>query len=153
MTKPIPEGYHSLTPYLICKDAAKALEFYKKALGAKEKFRMEGPGGKIGHAEMQIGDSVIMMADEHLEMNAKSPKAYGGSPVSFMLYVEDVDFVSKQAVSAGMKTLRPIENQFYGDRNGTFEDPFGHVWTIGTHIEDMTPEEATKRAEAKYGSK
>jgi PhnB protein len=143
--QPIPKGYHTVTPYLIIDGAAKAIDFYKKAFGATELVRMPGPGGKIGHAEIKIGDSPIMMADEHPEMGYRSPKAHGTTPVSILLYVEDADKVFNQAVSAGAKSLRPMKDQFYGDRMGTLEDPFGHVWSIGTHVEDVSPEEMKRR--------
>ncbi len=146
--KPIPEGYHTATPYLIIKDAAKAIEFYKKAFGAKEMMRMSQPDGRIGHAEIKIGDSPIMLADEFPEMGARSPQSLGGSPVSILLYVADVDAFAKQAVTAGAKVVRPIKDQFYGDRSGSFEDPFGHQWHIATHVEDVAPEEMHKRAAA-----
>jgi len=149
----IPEGYHSVTPYVICKDAGKAIDFYKKSLGARELSRFGDPSGKIAHAEILIGNSHLMLADEFPEMNFKSPKTLGGSPVSFMVYVEDVDFVAKQATKAGMKELKPVADQFYGDRSGTFEDPYGHTWTISTHIEDVTPAEMKKRAAALFGPK
>jgi PhnB protein len=144
--RPIPEGYHTVTPYLSIKGAAKALEFYKKAFNATELFRMEAPGGLIGHAEIKIGNSHIMLADEFPGMGCKSPATLHGTPVGLMLYVEDVDHLSKQAVTAGMKVQRPVQDQFYGDRSGTFEDPFGHVWTISTHVEDVPPAEMEKRA-------
>jgi PhnB protein len=148
--KPIPDGYHSVTPYLIVRGAAQALEFYKKAFGARELFRFPMPDGQIGHAELKIGDSHIMLADEpmdavHQQMGHKAPKSLGGSSVSIMLYVEDVDAVAKQAVAAGAKEVRPVVDQFYGDRSGTFQDPFGHIWTIGTHKEDVSPEEMQRR--------
>ena len=146
--KPIPEGYHSITPYLVCKGAAAALDFYQKAFGAVELFRMPGPGGKIGHAEMKIGDSPIMLADEHPEMGHQSPQTYGGSPVGIVLYVPNVDEVFKKAVAAGAVVKRPLQDQFYGDRSATVSDPFGHVWTISTHIEDVPPEEMDKRMKA-----
>ena len=146
--KPIPEGYHTATPYLVIKDAAKAIEFYKKAFGAKEMMRMSQPDGRIGHAEIKIGDSPIMLADEFPEMGARSPQSLGGSPVSILLYVEDVDAFAKQAVSAGTKVVRPVKDQFYGDRSGSFEDPFGHQWHIATHVEDVALEEMHKRAAA-----
>ena len=146
--KPIPEGYHTATPYLIIKDAAKAIEFYKRAFGAKEMMRMSQPDGRIGHAEIKIGDSPIMLADEFPEMGARSPQSLGGSPVSILLYVEDVDAFAKQAVTAGTKVIRPVKDQFYGDRSGSFEDPFGHQWHIATHVEDVAPEEMHKRAAA-----
>jgi PhnB protein len=146
--KPIPDGYHSVTPYLITKGAAQAIEFYKKALGAKELMRFPGPGGAIMHAEIQIGDSPVMLADEMPGQPYRSPQAYGGTPVSLMVYVADVDAVFKGAVAAGVKVQREIQDHFYGDRSGTFEDPFGHVWTISTHKEDVSPEEMGKRMEA-----
>ncbi len=148
MTKPIPEGYHTATPYLIIKGAADAIEFYKKAFGATEIMRFPAPGGKIGHGEIKIGDSPIMLADEFPEMGYKSPKTLGGSPVSIMIYVEDVDTVFNQAVAAGAKEQRPVKDQFYGDRLGTLEDPFGHVWHVSTHKEDVSLEEMEKRAKA-----
>jgi PhnB protein len=146
--KPIPDGYHTATPYLIVNDAAKALEFYKKAFGATEKMRIPAPGGKVGHAEIQIGDSPIMLADEHPEIGARSPQSFGGSPVSIMLYVEDVDAFVKRAVTAGAKVLRPVEDKFYGDRSGTLADPTGHVWHVATHKEDLSLEEIKRRGEA-----
>ncbi len=145
MAKPIPEGYHSVTPYLIIKGATEAIDFYKKAFGATELFRMPAPGGKIGHAEIKIGDSPIMLADESPEMGYKSPQSLGGSPISIMIYVADVDTVFKQAVAAGGKEQRPVKDQFYGDRSGTLEDPFGHVWHVATHKEDVSPEEMERR--------
>lgn len=147
-TKHVPEGYHTATPYLIMDDAARAIDFYKRAFGATELMRYDAPGGKIGHAEIRVGDSVIMLADEHPEMGYRSPKALGGSPVSILLYLDDVDGQFERAVAAGAKSLRPVENQFYGDRSGTLVDPFGHVWTIATHIEDVSDEEMQRRMEA-----
>lgn len=149
--KPIPEGYHTATPYLYVNGGAKALEFYKKAFGATELFRMEGPGGSIGHAEIRIGDSPIMLADESPEMGARSPHSYGGSAVGIMLYVPDVDATVKRAVDAGAKLDRAVEDKFYGDRMGSVEDPFGHKWYIATHIEDVSPDEMKRRAEAMAG--
>ncbi|HXT60447.1 MAG TPA: VOC family protein [Pirellulales bacterium] len=146
--KPIPNGYHTVTPYLIVNGAAKALAFYQQAFGAKELFRMEHPGGKIGHAEFKIGDSPIMLADEFPEMGARSPQSLGGTPVSILLYVENVDQMTEQAVAAGAKILRPLQNQFYGDRSATLADPFGHTWHVATHVEDVSSEEMSKRAEA-----
>jgi PhnB protein len=146
--KPIPDGYHTATPYLIVKGAAQAIEFYKKAFGATELMRMPQPGGKIGHAEIKIGDSPIMLADESPDVGARSPQSIGGSPVSIMLYVEDVDRMFSQAVAAGAKVKRPVADQFYGDRTGGIEDPFGHLWYIATHKEDVSPEEMRKRAAA-----
>src|SRR6266850_1665735 len=145
--KPFPPGYHTVTPYLYLSDAAAALEFYKKAFGAVESMRMEGPDGRIGHAEIKIGDSAVMMADEFPEMGVRSPQTIGGSAVSFLIYVPDVDARFQQAIAAGAKEVRPVKNQFYGDRSGTLEDPFGHVWTIATHVEDVSPEEMQRRAE------
>jgi PhnB protein len=139
--KPIPAGYHSVTPYLAVDDAAGAIAFYKKAFGAVEVMRMPAPGGKVGHAEVEIGGSRIMLADEYPDMDFRSPKAFGGSPVSLHLYVEDVDAVARQAVAAGAKELRPVKDQFYGDRTGSFKDPFGHVWHLATHKEDLSPDE------------
>ncbi len=146
--KPIPDGYHSVTPYLIIKGAAEAIDFYKQAFAAKELFRMPQPDGKIGHAEIKIGDSPIMLADEHPEMGHVSPKTLGGSPVSILLYVEDVDAVFKQAITAGAHEKMPVEDKFYGDRGGSLTDPFGHIWHIATHTEDVTPEEMEKRMAA-----
>jgi PhnB protein len=145
--KPIPEGYHTVTPYLIIKGASAAIDYYKKVFGATERMRMDAPGGTIGHAELEIGDSVIMLADEYPDMGHRSPKTLGGSPVSVVLYVQDVDAVFKRAVDAGGKSVRAVENQFYGDRMGTVEDPFGHVWSIGTHVEDVSPEEMARRSQ------
>jgi len=145
--KAIPEGYHTATPYLIIKGAAAALDFYKKAFGATELFRMASPDGKIGHAEIRIGDSNIMLADEVSGMGYLSPQTLGGSPISLMLYVPDVDKAFQQALAAGATTQRPVQDQFYGDRSGTLKDPFGHVWTISTHIEDIPPDEMRRRAE------
>ncbi|PYV22920.1 MAG: glyoxalase [Acidobacteria bacterium] len=146
--KPIPQGYHTATPYLIVNDGAGAIEFYKKAFGATELFRMAGPDGKIGHAEIKIGDSPIMLADEVPAMGHRSPQSLGGSPVSILLYVEDVDAVFNQAVAAGAKVARPVADQFYGDRTGGVTDPFGHAWYIATHKEDVSSEELQKRAAA-----
>ncbi len=145
--KPIPDGYHSVTPYLILHDATAALEFYKKALGAVELMRFPAPGGKIGHAEIKIGDSPVMLADENPEMDARSARTIGGSPISLMVYVKDVDALVAQAVAAGAKLVRPVANQFYGDRTGGIDDPFGFHWYIATHIEDVPPDELKKRAE------
>jgi len=144
--KPIPEGYHTVTPYLTINGAARAIEFYQKAFGARELFRMEGPDGKIGHAELQIGDSRLMLADEFPKMGGKSPQTLGGSTVAIMLYVEDVDKVYQQALKAGAKEDRPLEDQFYGDRSGSVFDPFGHKWFVATHKEDVSPEELQRRS-------
>src|SRR5437867_13128742 len=126
--KPVPDGYHNATPYLIVDGAAKAIDFYKRVFGATERMRMPSPGGKIGHAEIKIGDSMIMLADEHPEMGFRSPQSIGGSAVGLALYVEDVDARFNQAIAAGGKVMRPVKHQFYGDRSGTLTDPFGHVW-------------------------
>jgi PhnB protein len=146
--RPIPKGYHAVTPYLSVQGAASAIAFYKKAFGAKEVIRMPGPKGTIGHAEIQIGDSRIMLADEFPPMNFLSPRSVGGTPVNIHLYMQDVDKVVKKAVAAGAKPLRPVADQFYGDRTGSLEDPFGHVWHVATHIEDVPMKELKKRAAA-----
>lgn len=144
--KPIPDGYNAVTPYLIVDGAAAAIEFYKKIFGAKEVMRMPAPGGRIGHAEVKIGDSHVMLADENPDMNARSPKSVGGSPISLLLYVDDVDKTVERAIAAGAKLKRPVADQFYGDRTGGIEDPFGHQWYVATHIEDVSPEEMQKRS-------
>jgi len=149
--KPIPDGYHSVTPYLILDDATRALEFYKKAFGAVELARFPAPGGKIGHAEIKIGDSPIMLADEHPEMGQRSARTIGGSPISLMVYVENVDALVAQALAAGAKLTRPVANQFYGDRTGGVEDPFGYFWYLATHIEDVPPDEMKRRAAEAMG--
>ena len=149
--KPIPDGYHSVTPYLILDNATSALEFYKKAFGAVEEVRMPAPGGRIGHAEIRIGDSVIMLADESPEMGARSARTLGGSPISLLVYVEDVDARVAQAVAAGAKLVRPVANQFYGDRTGGVDDPFGYHWYLATHVEDVSPDEMKKRAAKAMG--
>jgi PhnB protein len=143
--KPIPEGYHSVTPYLVVKGAAKAIDFYKKAFGAKELFRMEGPGGTVAHAELEIGDSRIMLADESPQMGYTGPEPGSRTSVGLMIYVNDVDKTAAQAVAAGIKTEREVQDQFYGDRSGNFVDPFGHRWTIATHKEDVSKEEMDRR--------
>jgi PhnB protein len=148
MVKPIPEGYHSVTPYLIVNGAAKAIEFYTQAFGAVEIERMQGPGGKVHHAEISIGDSRLMVADEHPEVGALCPETVGGSPVGIHLYVENVDTVVAAAVAAGARLTRPVANQFYGDRNGGITDPFGHRWHIATRHEDLTMDEIRRRAAA-----
>jgi PhnB protein len=145
--KPIPDGYHTATPYLIVKNAANAIDFYKKAFGATELMRMPGPGGRIMHAEIKIGDSPIMLSDESPEMGHRSPQSLGGTPISILLYVKDVDAQFNQAVAAGATAQRPVEDQFYGDRMGTLVDPFGHIWSLGTHKEDVPPQEMEKRFE------
>ena len=145
MTKPIPEGYHSLQPYLAVEDAAKAIEFYKRAFGAKERGRMPGPGDTIAHAELEIGDSVLMLADPFPQSTLKPPKKLGGTSVGIFLYVEDVDEVVQQVVDAGGSVTMPVEDQFWGDRYGVVADPFGHTWQIATHKEDLSPEEIMER--------
>jgi len=145
--KPIPDGYHSVTPYLIIKGAGNAIDFYKKAFGATELFRMDHEG-KVGHAEIKIGDSPIMLADESPEMGSKSPTTLGGTPVSIMIYVEDVDTIFKRAIAAGGEQQKAVQDQFYGDRSGTLKDPFGHVWHVATHKEDVSPDEMEKRMAA-----
>jgi PhnB protein len=145
-TKAIPDGYHTATPHLIVRDAAKAIDFYKKVFNAKELTRFADPtSGKVGHAEIKIGDSIIMLADETPDAEWRAPEAFGGSPVSLLLYVDDVDKVFARAVSAGASELKPLTDQFYGDRSGTLKDPFGHLWTVATHKEDVSPEEMQRR--------
>jgi PhnB protein len=149
--KAIPEGHHTITPYLIVKNGAQAIEFYKKAFDAEVRFRMNGLDGKsIGHAQLKIGDSMFMLADEFPQMNSLSPESIGGSPVSMYLYVEDVDTVFNQAVSAGATVLNPVMDMFYGDRSGYIKDPFGHLWSIATHKKDLTPDELKKAAEIAF---
>jgi PhnB protein len=146
--KPIPDGYHTVTPYLIVKGGAAALEFYKKAFGAEERMRCPMPDGRMGHAEIQIGDSCIMLSDEAPEWGTKGPNTLGGTPAGLCIYVTDSDASFARAVAAGATVLRPIQDQFYGDRSGTVTDPFGHQWTITTHKEDVSPEEIEKRMKA-----
>jgi PhnB protein len=147
--KTIPEGYHSINPYLVVRNAARAIEFYKKAFSAEERFRMHGPDGKIiMHAELKIGDSVFMLTEESPDMKALSPESIGGSPVSLYVYVKDVDAIFNQAVSKGATELKPVRDQFYGDRSGYLRDPFGHLWSIATHIKDLSPDELRKAGEA-----
>lgn len=148
--KPIPDNYPRVTPYLSIDGAAAAIDFYKKAFGATERMRMAAPGGKIGHAEIEIEGGLIMLADEFTDMNFRSPKALGGSPVTMHMYVDNVDAFCARAAAAGAKVLRPVADQFYGDRSCQMEDPFGHTWSFATHIEDVSPEEMQKRA-AKLG--
>jgi PhnB protein len=145
--KPIPEGYHSVTPYLIVKGAAQAIAFYERAFAAEELYRMPMPDGRIGHAELRIGDSRIMLADEHPGVGALSPGSVGGTPVTIHLYVEDVDATFARATAAGARVTRPVADQFYGDRLGVLTDPFGHVWSVATHREDVSEEELRRRAE------
>ncbi len=146
--KPIPDGYHTATPYLIVNDGTKAIEFYKQAFGATELMKFNTPDGKVAHAEIRIGNSPIMLAEEMPEMGYKSPRSYGGSPVGLALYVEEVDSVFAQAIQAGGKEVKPVQDQFYGDRSGTLEDPFGHMWTVATHVEDVSVEEMQRRMAA-----
>lgn len=147
--KPIPEGYHTVTPYLFVNDASAALEFYRRAFGAVERMRFADPAsGRIGHAEIEIGDSAIMLADEHPEMGVRSPRTIGGTAGSILLYVEDVDAMTDRALVAGATVVRPLADQFYGDRSATISDPFGHLWTIATHKEDVPPDEILRRFEA-----
>lgn len=143
--KAIPDGYHSVTAYMTCENCSAAIEFYKRAFGAKELMRLEAPGGLIGHAEIMIGDSPVMLADPVAEAGNKSPQMLGGSPVSMMIYVEDCDAIFAKALAAGATEVSAVADQFYGDRNGTLKDPFGHAWTIGTHKEDLTPEQVAER--------
>jgi PhnB protein len=152
MTNPIPDGYPRLTPYLIVDDGAAAVDFYTSILGATERMRMAGPDGKIGHTELELGDSLIMLADEHPDIGAIGPRSVGGTPVSMHVYVEDADDVFERAIAAGATAERPVETQFYGDRLGSFEDPFGHKWNVATHVEDVSPEEMEKRASEAMGS-
>jgi PhnB protein len=146
--RPIPEGYSSITPYLIVKDGKKAIDFYKDIFAAVELMRFDGPDGTIGHAELQIGDSRIMLADEAPQMGFRSPQSIGGTAVGLMLYVDDVDRLFRRALDAGAKVQQEVKDQFYGDRSGTLVDPFGHCWTIATHVEDVSPEEMQRRMDA-----
>jgi PhnB protein len=146
--KAIPDEYPRVTPYLVVDGAAAAIDFYTKVFGAKERMRMPAPGDKIGHAEIEIGNSMVMLADANPQMGHKSPKALGGSPISLLVYVENADDTVKRAVAAGGKVVRPVENQFYGDRMGGIEDPYGHQWYVATHVEDVSPEEMKRRMEA-----
>jgi PhnB protein len=149
--KPIPDNYPRVAPYLTIAGASAAIEFYKTVLGAEERGRMGAPGGKVGHAELAIGDSLVMLSDEFPEMGGKSPKTVGGTPVTIMVYVEDVDAVFEKALDNGATAIGKVEDQFYGDRSGSFEDPFGHHWHVASHIEDVSPEEMEKRAAAAMG--
>ena len=144
--KPIPEGYPRVTPYLIVDGADDAIRFYSNVLGAKERMRMGGPEGKVGHAELEIGESVVMLADEHPEMGARGPRSIGGTPVMIHTYVEDVDRVFRAALDRGANQLQAVEDKFYGDRSGTFEDPFGHQWSVASHVRDVPPEEIEQAA-------
>ena len=153
MVQAIPAGYAGVTAYLIIRGAARALEYYKKAFGATEIMRFPGPGDTIAHAEIKIGDGVVMLADETPDMGYRSPPSIGGTPVSLLFYVADVDARFAQAIKAGGKVQRAVQDQFYGDRSGTLEDPFGHIWTIATHVEDVSMEEMNKRMAAMSGGK
>jgi len=146
----IPKDYHSITPVLIVNNGDEAIEFYKKGFGVKERYRMKGPDGRVAHAELKLGDSVFMLSDEYPEMECHSPKTIGGSPVSMYVYVDDVDSVFNKAISAGAKALDPVKDQFWGDRHGRLEDPFGHLWSIATHKKDLSEEEMKKAAEAAF---
>jgi PhnB protein len=145
-TKPIPEGYHTLTPYLAVDNATEAIEFYKRAFGAKERGRMPGPNGTIAHAELQIGDSLVMLSDPFPQSSTRPPKELGGTSASIFMYVEDVDAVVEQAVDAGATVTMEVADQFWGDRFGSVSDPFGHSWSVATHVEDVPPEEMAERA-------
>ena len=148
---PVPSGYHSLTPHLICDGAKRAIDWYRKVFAAQVRMCMDQPDGRVGHAELQLGDSVLMLADEFPDLGVRAPKAYGGSPASLMLYVPDVDTVFARALANGARQDRPLQNQFYGDRTGTVIDPFGHKWTIATHVEDVSPQEMERRAAKERG--
>jgi PhnB protein len=148
--KAVPDGYEGITPYLICKNAEAAIDFYSRAFAAVELFRIGQPG-MVGHAEMKLGNSIFMLADEHPEIDAISPQSLGGSPVGLMIYVDNVDEFTTKAVAEGLEVLKPVTDQFYGDRSGQFKDPFGHKWTFATHTEDVSPEEINRRAAALYG--
>ena len=148
MVQAVPTGYAGVTPYLIIRDAARALDFYKKAFGATELMRFPAPGGKIGHAEIKIGEGVVMLADESPEMGHKSPQTLGGTAITLMFYVADVDAQFAKALAAGGVVKQPLKDQFYGDRSGTITDPFGHIWTIATHTEDLSAEEVERRMAA-----
>ncbi|MGH8462093.1 MAG: VOC family protein [Stenotrophobium sp.] len=148
--KAIPDGHAGATPYLTIRDAANAIEFYKKAFAAVQTLRMDMPDGRVGHAEIRIGGALVMLADEFPDQEIWDPQTLGGSPVAIHIYVEDVDALATQAISAGVKVLRPVENQFYGDRGGKFEDPYGHIWWFATHREDVSPEEMQRRVKALF---
>lgn len=148
MVQAIPNDYRGVTPYLIVRDAARALDFYRDAFGASETLRLPGPNGQIGHAEIRIGDGMVMLADEMPEMGHKGPAALGGTPITLMIYVPDVDTRFAKAVAAGDVIKNPLKDQFYGDRSGTIVDPFGHIWTIATHVEDVAPDELQRRMKA-----
>jgi PhnB protein len=147
-TKPIPEGYHTLTPYLAVDDAERAIDFYTQAFGATERSRMEAPGGKIGHAELEIGDSLVMLSDPFPQSTVKAPTELGGTSASLFMYVEDVDAAVQRAVDAGATVTMEVDDMFWGDRFGSVSDPFGHTWSIATHVEDLTSEEIAERGKA-----
>lgn len=148
--KAIPDGYEGVTPYLICKNAEAAIDFYTRAFGAEELFRIGEPG-MVGHAEMKIGNAIFMMADEHSEMGIQSPESFGGTPVHLMVYVPDIDAFAAKAIAEGVEVLEPVDDKFYGDRSGKFRDPYGHIWSFATHVEDVPPDEMNARAEKLYG--
>jgi len=148
--KPIPDGYEGISPYLICKNAEGAIDFYKRAFGATELYRIGEPG-MVGHAELKLGNTIFMLADEFPQMGAVGPETIGGSPVTLMFYVDDVDAFTEKAIAEGLEVVRPVADQFYGDRSGHFKDPFGHQWCFATHKEELTPEEIGERAKAAYG--
>ena len=148
--KTVPEGYHTVTPYMTLRDAVSAIDFYRRAFGAELVMKLDMPDGKIAHAEMRIGDSVIMMSEENPEWGNKSPLTLGGSPMFLMIYLPDVDAAFAKALAAGATVVRPVEDQFYGDRAGTLKDPYGHQWTLGTHMEDLSQEEVQRRMEAEF---
>jgi PhnB protein len=152
MAKPIPAGYHTLTPYLTLDEATDAIEFYKDAFGAEELVRMEAPGGKIGHAELKIGDSILMLSDAFPQTTSRSPSELGGTTAGVFIYAEDVDSVVSRAVKAGAQVTQEVEDMFWGDRFGSVKDPFGHVWSIATHVEDVPPEEIAERAKQAMGA-
>ena len=148
MSKPIPDDYPRVSPYLFVDGASSAIDFYRSVLGARERMRMPGPDGTVFHAELELGDSIIMLGDENPDMDVRGPRSIGGTPMMLHVYVEDVDSVFERAIGAGAKALRPVEDQFYGDRSGRFEDPFGHRWYVATHVQDVPPEEMEQRAAA-----
>ena len=148
MAKPIPDDYPRVTPYLFVDGASSAIDFYRSVLGARERMRMPGPDGTVFHAELELGDSIIMLGDENPDMDVRGPRSIGGTPMMLHVYVENADSVFEQAIGAGAKALRPVEDQFYGDRSGRFEDPFGHRWYVATHVQDVPPEEMEQRAAA-----
>jgi PhnB protein len=152
MAQPIPDDYPQLMPYLIIDGASEAIDFYKAVFGATERMRMGGPNGRVGHAELQIGDAVVMLADANPDMGMQSPASIGGTPVTLHIYLEDADATFDRAVQAGAKPLRPMEDRFYGDRSGQFEDPYGHRWNVATHVEDVPVEEMQRRAAEAAGS-